>query len=126
MTAGIVDLVLCGVIGIRPGGRAQDIPNITVGVVFTDYHESAANKDRKNRPITKRGRRAKSSQNPSSLTVEQIPDKLTVNIENLGKRIRGKRLESGISLTRLGRFLSVDRTTVREGGRQSDSPGHLT
>lgn len=79
-----------------------------MGVAFTAYHESAANKDHKDRPITKQGRRAKSSKNHSSLVVEHIGDNLAANVENLGKRIRDKRLECSLGLTRLGRLLSVD------------------
>ena len=82
--------------------RGQDIPNITVGVVFTDYHESATNKDHKDKPITKQGRRVNSSKSRSILVVEQIGDKLAVNVENLGKRIGDKRVECSLSLTRLG------------------------
>ena len=105
---------LRGADGLSPRVRGRDIPNITVGVVCTDYHESAANKDHKDKPITKQGRRSNSPKNHSSLVVEQIGDNLAVNVENLGKRIRDKRVECSLSLTRLGRLLSVDRTTVRE------------
>lgn len=104
--------------------RGQDIPNIAVGVVF---HESPAYIDRKDKSIKKRSRIAKSSKTPSSIVVEQIPEELVVDVESLGNRIRGKRLERGLSLSRLGRLLSVDRTTVREweAGKVAPRPYNL-
>ena len=107
--------------------RGQEIPHIAVGLIFTDYHESAKNKGRKHNLIKKRGRRAKLPKNPSSLVTEQIPDRLAVDVESLANRINSKRLQRGLSFTGLGRLLGVDRTTVRdwEGGETTPQLSNL-